>query len=122
MKKVLFLLTLAGFVVTACTSDFDGNFEVLSGETVTPLTRAVVNDSVALGELVPLEVTEEMLEMKKLYDEWRSSQIELMAASQIDEFFNVNMVSIKDLPVTIQVRTIAAGSTADYDYLTCSGT
>ncbi len=87
MKKVLFLLTLVGFVVTACTSDFDGNFEVLSGETVTPLTRAVVNDSVALGELVPLEVTEEMLEMKKLYDEWRSSQIELMAASQIDEFF-----------------------------------
>lgn len=122
MKKVLFLLTLAGFAVTACTSDFDEKSEVLSNETVLPLTRAAVNDSVALGELVPLEVTEKMLEMKKLYDEWRSSQIELMAASQIDEFFNVNMVSIKDLPVTIQVRTIAAGSTADYDYLTCSGT
>lgn len=92
-------------------------------------TCSIKNDSLDLGELVCLKGNEELLHLNGLWDEnlllspkTMSANTELIKPSvSDDDFFTSNIYAIRDLPITIKVRSAASGSNASNCYFSCNG-
>lgn len=117
-NKGLFILLTAAFM-TACSDEMEYIYDDAS-KNVSMATRSSANDSVDLGELVCLEETDELRALKKWYEAMHANDINTISSSQ-DEFFSSNIYAIRELPITIQVRTSADGTASDYTYLRCDG-
>ena len=117
------LLFVAAFAA-ACTNEME-EFAKDSFENVpenASLTRSCLSDTIDLGELVSLEETEELKELKARYEKMYSNNRKVQALdATVDDFFSSNIYAIRELPVTIKVRTVASGSTTSNSYLFCDG-
>lgn len=119
MKREYFkLLPIVAFMV-ACTNEMEN---VYTSKDVSNLaSRTCISDSSKLGKLVYLEETEELRKLKQLSKEKLANQFQSDFLGALpDEFFSSNMYAIRELPITIQVRSIASGSTSGYTYLYCT--
>lgn len=124
MKSKILMLLLTASLVASCTNGMDEFIEDSSKNVSDnlPLTRSCTNDTINLGELTSLEETEELLDLKKRYEEIRSGNHKMQApATTTDDFFSSNIYAIRELPITIKVRSVASGSTATNTYLFCDG-
>ena len=120
MKRKYFkLLPIAAFMV-ACSNEME---DVYTAKDVSNLaSRTCISDSSKLGKLVYLEETEELRKLKQLSKEKLANQFQSYFLGALpDDFFSSNMYAIRELPITIQVRSIASGSTSGYTYLYCTG-
>ena len=112
-SKISMLLFVAAFAA-ACTNEME-EFAKDSFENVpenASLTRSCLSDTIDLGELVSLEETEELKELKARYEKMYSNNRKVQALdATVDDFFSSNIYAIRELPVTIKVRTVASGST-----------
>lgn len=119
MKSKYLILSLAAFFMAACSNEVE---DISSVDISTnPVSRSCTVDSCGLGELVSLEETDELRFLKQLYEKSHANNIQSTAlSSETDEYFLSNIREISGLPVTIQVRSIASGSTNGYTYLSCS--
>lgn len=122
-SKISMLLFVAAFAA-ACTNEME-EFAKDSFENVpenASLTRSCLSDTIDLGELVSLEETEELKELKARYEKMYSNNRKVQALdATVDDFFSSNIYAIRELPVTIKVRTVASGSTTSNSYLFCDG-
>ena len=59
-----------------------------------------------------------MARYEKMYSNNRKVQA---LDATVDDFFSSNIYAIRELPVTIKVRTVASGSTTSNSYLFCDG-
>lgn len=120
-KYIFILAALTALVLLSCSKE--DNY-LCSENEFTPLeTRSVVSsDSLDSGELILLEETEELLELKNLMARKSLSNVGTMAAggSDVDEFFASNMNAISGLSVNISVRS-TSGSSTTKKYLKCLG-
>lgn len=107
-SKISMLLFVAAFAA-ACTNEME-EFAKDSFENVpenASLTRSCLSDTIDLGELVSLEETEELKELKARYEKMYSNNRKVQALdATVDDFFSSNIYAIRELPVTIKVRTI----------------
>ena len=122
-SKISMLLFVAAFAA-ACTNEME-EFAKDSFENVpenASLTRSCLSDTIDLGELVSLEETEELKELRARYEKMYSNNRKVQALdATVDDFFSSNIYAIRELPVTIKVRTVASGSTTSNSYLFCDG-
>lgn len=99
------LLFVAAFAA-ACTNEME-EFAKDSFENVpenASLTRSCLSDTIDLGELVSLEETEELKELKARYEKMYSNNRKVQALdATVDDFFSSNIYAIRELPVTIKV-------------------
>lgn len=132
MKKKILLLAMMLGVMASCTAEMEDslNFpdETVSTQEGPLVTRALNCDSLELGDLVPLAPSEEMLRLKKLYNEALLSKSGLRAVDDgiksepsYDDFFDLNIYAIRELPITIKVRSVASGSSSSNCYFKCEG-
>lgn len=123
-SKNLISLLLTTLFMVSCTNEMDELVKD-SSENVSenlPLTRSCSNDTTDWGELVCLEETEELLNLKRRYEENHSGNHKVQVLSTaLDDFFSSNVYAIRELPITIKVRSVASGSTAANAYLFCDG-
>lgn len=120
-SKISMLLFVAAFAA-ACTNEMEesANFENVPENA--SLTRSCPGDTIDLGELVSLEETEELQELKARYEKMYPTNRKAQALdATVDDFFSSNIYAIRELPVTIKVRTVASGSTTSNSYLFCDG-
>ena len=121
-SKISMLLFVAAFAA-ACTNEME-EFAKDSFENVpenASLTRSCLSDTIDLGELVSLEETEELKELKARYEKMYSNNRKVQALdATVDDFFSSNIYAIRELPVTIKVRTVASGSSTSNSYLLLS--
>ncbi len=110
--------------MVSCTNEMDELVKD-SSENVSenlPLTCSCSNDTIDWGELVCLEETEELLNLKRRYEENHSGNHKVQVLSTaLDDFFSSNVYAIRELPITIKVRSVASGSTVRNAYLFCDG-
>lgn len=110
--------------MVSCTNETEDVLQDTSIELKEELncTRSSICDTVDCGELVRLEQTEELLGLKRNLDEIRSNKrITQTYSSSYDDFFQSNIYAIRELPITISVRSVANGSTASNKYFYCDG-
>lgn len=102
-SKISMLLFVAAFAA-ACTNEME-EFAKDSFENVpenASLTRSCLSDTIDLGELVSLEETEELKELKARYEKMYSNNRKVQALdATVDDFFSSNIYAIRELPVTI---------------------
>lgn len=125
MKKKIMLFVLTAMIMASCTNEmgelFAGDSPKSASEALLT-TRSCSSDTVDLGELVCLEDTGEIPALRRLYEEMGTGRAKVQAASAMDdEFFTSNIYAIREMPITIKVRSVASGSNAAYSYLYCSG-
>lgn len=121
MKK-LFLFVVVALLVS-CNKDFEYYALPIDEKDVEEImTRTVESDSTSLGELVCLERTDEMERLKSCYEQMQiSTRAEVIQPSEPDVTLSSNMYAIRELPITIKVRSVASGSTSSYMYFNCAG-
>lgn len=120
--KFLMSLLLASLFTVSCTNEMDEDEFLKNSSENISLTRSCSNDTLDLGELVCLEETEEFLNLKRSYEEIHSRNNRVKALSTTaDDFFSSNVYAIRELPITIKVRSVASGSTTGNVYLFCDG-
>ena len=115
-SKFLALPLIAAFM-SACSNEMENISELPI--TTTAQTRSLGNDTTLLGELVPLNQTEELLQLKNIYKQMHAKMQAPMPPT--DEFFSSNIYAIRELPITIRVRTNGDGQTSSNNYLSCGG-
>lgn len=103
------LLFVAAFAA-ACTNEMEESANLENVPANASLTRSCPGDTIDLGELVSLEETEELQELKARYEKMYSNSRKVQALdATVDDFFSSNIYAIRELPVTIKVRTVASG-------------
>ena len=121
-KYIFILAALTALVFLSCSKE--DSYLCSENESTHLETRSVVSsDSLDSGELILLEETEELLELKNLMARKRLSNVGTMAAggADVDEFFASNMNAMSGLSVNISVRSTSSGSSTTKKYLKCSG-
>lgn len=120
MYKLLTILVLA-VLLSSCQNDVEELLLCDSPMLEKPQTRSIDssddsgNDSI---ELLP--ESEELLLLKQQY-ELRNKSLLRAAVASTDDFFSENMYAIREMPITIMVRSIATGSSANYKYMFVDG-
>lgn len=133
MKQKFLLWAMMLCAMVSCTTELDDYLNLPNDTVLTQeesiITRAMGCDSLELGELVQWEPTEEMLQLKELYNEARLAMPEMIStnaeiitpSTSIEDYFYSNIYAIRELPITIKARAIASGATSGCSYFTCSG-
>lgn len=119
--KNLSILTFIVLWATSCSNETneipetsaDFNAERMS-------TRSCVMDAVYTPTC--LTATPELIKLKEMYDKQQSKKFKtkLLAVSASD-YFSSNMYAIRELPVTIKVKSVASGSSNSNLYFYCTG-
>ncbi len=116
-KKLLVLIFMAALILS-CESNIDDMIPAneITLEDVT--TRSTSIDSLELGNLVPIEETEEFKAFKELLDKQMRAKMSPMAYGDYDEHFSSNIYAIRELAFTLYAR--GQGNTNNR-YLSCTG-
>ncbi|MDE6522352.1 MAG: hypothetical protein K2L17_05995 [Muribaculaceae bacterium] len=116
MYKFLTFLVLA-VLLSSCQNDVEELLSCDSPMLEKPQTRSIDssndsgNDSI---ELLP--ESEELFLLKQQY-ELRNKSLLKAAVASTDDFFSENIYAIREMPITIMVRSVATGSTANNKYM-----
>ena len=129
MKKFSLQTLTALFMCLVCASCTDteevkNDLKNISDEILEARALVVELDSTISETPVVLKETAEMLALKEIYEEKQRSSISTFSVSSseyTDENFSSNIYAIRELPVTIKVRSVASGSISGYNYFACSG-
>lgn len=114
VKKWTLLSMIA--LMASCTNEVEQiNEEQLA--TSPQLSRSCYSDTLNLGELVCFEPTEEQMKLQELAP-WLKKRTR---AYTEDPYFSNNIYAIREMPVTIKVRSVASGSSSSMSYLYCLG-
>lgn len=112
-KKWTLLSMIA--LMASCTDEVE---QIYEEQSVTPqLARSCYSDTLNLGELVCFEPTEEQMGLQELAP-WLKRRTK---AYTDDPYFSSNIYAINEMPVTIEVRSVASGSSLSMSYLYCLG-
>lgn len=113
-KKWTLLSMIA--LMASCTDEVEQIYE--EQLTTSPqLSRSCYSDTLNLGELVCFEPTEEQMRLQELAP-WLKKRTR---AYTEDPYFSNNIYAIREMPVTIKVRSVASGSSSSMSYLYCLG-
>lgn len=123
-QRILANMVMLSSLMTSCAYEMEEVPDITQGETLNQVesffTRALDCDPLELGNPVQWEPTEEMLRLKEMYTETLSMTPQ-MAPTLSDDFFSSNIYAIRELPITIKVRSVASGSSASNCYFKCDG-
>ncbi len=120
VKTKLLFTAMAILAFISCESSQDEMLNSLTSnmEQQDILTRSVLEDSIS-NPLTPLVATPEQLEM---LNRPKRMSAPLMPASEYDEdYFSSNIYAIRELPVYINVKSVARGANSSHTSWCCSG-
>lgn len=128
----MLLFTMMSCIMASCTTEMEDYLNLPNEDNAELMklsrTCSFEDDSLDLGELLCLKRTEELLSLNGLCNEnrllgsnTRAANVEPINLSTSDGFFSSNIYAIRELPITIKVRSVASGSTASNCYISCNG-
>lgn len=109
------------FLFISCQNDME---ELQNGDSVKLeqlKTRAIASaDEDLIDSIEVLQESNELMFLKQQYQLHNKLSIKASALTS-DDFFSDNMYAIREMPITIKVRSIDKGSTAGYNYMFVDG-
>lgn len=124
MKIKLFLLTVLTVLMAACNDDAEvlyGDMKQIQDDIA--LTRSIDGGSQSDGILSVDSVTDKIRNLKEILNRinTRNKAVSLEGNDDYDQWFYSNFYAIRELPITIQARSVASGSGKSNIYLSCYG-